>query len=142
MYMYMYVNTLYIIHVDQLALHLIIDNHDARIQKVESGFLRLETKVDILIEKLSGVERFLYQGTSNKQPQSASGAMNASQRYPVTSPTQPPDTVQASTSNPSPLLSLGRLPSSAVDKTKLQEASVIIKNNSHLAEEGTIGTLA
>ena len=126
------------VHVDQLALHLTVDDHDARIQKVESGFLRLESKIDILIEKLSKVERFLYQNTSNKQLQPASSAMNASLSNPVTAPLD----MQTSTSNPTPLLSLGRLPSSAIDKSKLLPASVIIKNNSHLAKEGTIGTLA
>ena len=119
-----------------MALHHTVDDHDARIQKVESGFLRLESKIYILTEKLSRVERFLYQNTSNKQLQPASNATNASQSNPVTAPLD-----MQTTSNPTPLLSLGRLPSSAIDKSKLLPASVIIKNNSHLAKEGTIGTL-
>ena len=53
-----------------------------------------------------------------------------------------PLNTQTLTSNPTPPLSLGPLPSSAIDKSKLLPASAIIKNNSHLAKEGTIGTLA
>ena len=125
------------LNIEQLDLHLTVDDHDTRIQTLETGFFRLETKIDIMMEKLSRVERFLCQ-----QPQPASSIMNANQRYPMTAPTAQPLNMHASTSNPTPLSSLGRLPSSAIDKSKLQPASVIIKNNSHLAKEGTIGTLA
>lgn len=61
MHMYVHIN----VDADQLALHLIVDDHDARIQKVESGFLTLVSKIDVLIEKLSTVERFFYLNTSN-----------------------------------------------------------------------------
>lgn len=117
---------------ENLALHLIVDEHDTRLQTLEGGFTRLETTVNAMMERLTRLEKLFQQQSqlASTMPGPSSG------RLPL------PSNNIASTM-PGPSSGHGRLPSSAIDKSKLQPPSLIINNNAHLVgKEGKVGTLA
>ena len=64
-------NVIFLFYAVSLPLHLTVDGHEIRLKTLETTFERLETKTDVMMEKLTKIESFfLHQAQSTPQRQS------------------------------------------------------------------------
>ena len=97
--------------VGNLAINLTVDDHDKRLGLLEERFVILENKIDLEMMK-------------RVQPQQHTPAI------------QLPNSYSSSNKIPEATPNTGRLPSSAINKSKLQPVEVVLKNNAELVGRG------
>ena len=70
------------IDVDNLAINLTVDDHEKRLGLLEEGFVRMERKMDLLLEKMTRVETLFLPSHGNRlQPQQRTAAIQPPSNY-------------------------------------------------------------
>jgi hypothetical protein len=114
-----------LVDVGGLMLSLTVDDHEKRLELVEHEFGKMKSTIQQLLQRIAQLER--QQSGSTPQQQAAI--------LPVYNSSSLPTIPHAA--------STARLPSSAINKSKLQPAARIIKNNSDLVgKDGKVTSLA
>ena len=114
-----------------MRLSLTVDDHENRLGLVEQEFTKMKATIQQLLQKVTQLERALQQPSGGASQQQAPVAA----AQPVYNSSSLPIIPQAASAT--------RLPSSVINKSKLQPVARIIKNNSDLVgKDGRVTTLA